>query len=167
MKKHRGLKRYYKRLSLINDFESRITWLDFKTPDIWFDYWHVHYDDHGYGNKSFKRRKPHLDMLFRHYTIAANEMLQTNTEFQLWIFVNDFNSYEDSLYFHTPNPNEANFPHKYASFSLECNLKNTALIAYLNEQQGFKKIYGEYYTEGEPLERFCALYRDTIGQPVV
>lgn len=167
MKKHRGLKRYYKRLSEINDFESGITWPDFKKPDLWFDYWHVHYDDYGYGNTSFKRRKPHLDMLFRHYTIAANIMLQTHSDFQLWIFVNEFTSQDDALYFHTPNPNDSEFPHTYSNLSLECNFKNQELIMYLEELTGFKTLYGEYFTEDKPAERFCALCRDDIGLSIV
>lgn len=167
MKKQRGLKRYYRKLSTTNDFISRITWLDFNSPDIWFDYWHVHFDNHGYGNKSFKRRKPHLDMMFRHYEIAALEMNKLNKEFQLWIFINDFTSYNDGIFFHTPNPNEQNYPHKYSEIRLECNLKNGNLINYLNEHKDFERVFGTYYEDEKPKERFCALYKSNIGQSVI
>ena len=72
VKKHRGLKRYYKNLSTENDLD-KATWLDFDNPETWFDNWHLHFDWKGYGNDSFKRRKPHLDKLFRHFDLLVNK----------------------------------------------------------------------------------------------
>jgi len=167
MKKQRGQKRYYKRLTFVNDFKSRITWLNFNSQNIWFEYWCVHFDNHGYGNKSFKKRKPHLDKLMRHYALAANEMIKYNKEFQLWVFINDVSSYDDGLYFHTPNPNKANFPHKYSSMNRDCNLTNKELIDYLSSFPDFIKIYGEYYTDKNRLEKFCILYKDNIGLTLI
>lgn len=167
MKKHRGLRRYYKNLSRVNELETGMTWLDFKVPDIWFDYWHIHFDNYGYGNRSFKRRKPHLDALFRHYEIASQKMLNTGKEFQLWIFINNYRSYDDALYFHTPNPNALNFPHKYNDYGTEYKLSNHDLIDYLSKRNDFKMTCGAYYTEDSPLEVFCALYKENIGLPII
>ena len=63
MKRHRGLKRYYKKIAGQKDFD-KMTWLNLADPTTWFDNWHIHFDRKGYGNNSFKRRKPHLDKLF-------------------------------------------------------------------------------------------------------
>jgi len=65
MKKQRRLRRYYKNLSIHDDFE-RMDFLDFQNnPNIWFDIWHWHFDWSGLGNNSYKRRKPYLDKLYR------------------------------------------------------------------------------------------------------
>lgn len=83
MKRHRGLRRYYKNLAIQNDFD-KMTWLDFEKTDTWFDNWHVHFDRHGYGNNSFKKRKPHLDKLFRHFEILVDKTKGLKTNFQLY-----------------------------------------------------------------------------------
>jgi len=96
LKKHRGLKRYYKNLATKIDLEE-IDRLDFDSPQAWFDdwffrfglhpygnnqtwfyYWHLHFDYKGYGNNSFKRRKPHLDKLFRHFDILVDKTKSLN-----------------------------------------------------------------------------------------
>ncbi len=60
MKKRRGLKRYYRNLSNLN-----LDWMDFSgSEDSWFDLYHIHVDNTGLGNKSWKSRKQHLDALF-------------------------------------------------------------------------------------------------------
>ena len=43
IRKHRGLKRYYKNLATENDLD-KATWLDFDNPKTWFDNWHLHFD---------------------------------------------------------------------------------------------------------------------------
>ena len=60
LKKHRGLKRYYRNLATENDID-KFTWLDLSNTDTWKKNWHQHFDWYGYGNESFKRRKPHLE----------------------------------------------------------------------------------------------------------
>ena len=39
IKKHRGLKRYYKNLANKNDLD-KATGLDFDNPETWFEHWH-------------------------------------------------------------------------------------------------------------------------------
>ena len=79
-KKHRGLKRYYRNLATANDFDKAKR-LDFNNPDTWFDRWHTHFDWYGYGNGSFKRRKPHLDKLFRHFDILVSKTKNLKPDF--------------------------------------------------------------------------------------
>ena len=115
MKRHRGLKRYYRNLSIQNDFD-KMTWLDFEKPYTWFDNWHIHFDWHGYGNDSFRRRKPHLDKLFRHFDLLVDSTKTLKTDFQLYTILLDFDSYSDALFLHTPNPNNTQFPFSIENF---------------------------------------------------
>ena len=83
IKKHRGLKRYYRNLAIKNDFDKR-PWLDLGNSKTWFDKWHLHFDWKGYGNDSFKRRKPHLDKLFRHFDLLVDRVKEIKTDFQFY-----------------------------------------------------------------------------------
>lgn len=164
MKKHRGKKKYFKQLATDNDFIKRTKWLDFNTKDLFFDYWHLHFDPYAYGDKSFKRRLPHLDKLIRHYDLASEKMKNTQLPFQLWIFINDFTSYNDGLYFHTPNPNADNYPHKYSELGTKPSLKNQALQGYLAKKTDFIILYNQH--NDPTFENFCVLIKDTIGSPI-
>lgn len=160
MKKRRGLKRYYRNLSIQNDFD-KMTWLNFNKPDHWFDRWHLHFDWEGYGNKSFKRRKPHLDKLFRHFEILVNKTKLLQIDFQLFAMIWDFDSYNDALYLHSPNPNGSPFPYKMTDLTSTCNLTNQELITYINDLKGYTILYGKAG------ENFCLIYKEKVGQPLV
>ncbi len=156
MKRHRGLRRYYRNLSIQNDFD-KISCLDFKTPDTWFDNWHIHFDWHGYGNNSFKRRKPHLDKLFRHFDFLVDSIKKLKTDFQLYTILLDFDSYSDALFLHTPNPNNSQFPFTIDNLKPDSTLINKELIEYIDKLNGFEKLYGQAD------EAFCLLYKKGIG----
>ncbi len=156
MKRHRGLRRYYKNLSIQNDFD-KMTWLDFEKSDTWFDNWHIHFDWNGYGNNSFKRRKPHLDKLFRHFEFLVNATKTFKTDFQLYVMLFDFDSYSDSLCLHTPNPNNSLFPLLIKNLQSDSTLKNKELIQYIDKLSIFEKLYGQ------DDEGFCLLYKKGIG----
>jgi len=156
MKRHRGLRRYYKNLSIQNDFD-KMTWLDFENPDTWFDNWHVHFDWHGYGNDSFRRRKPHLDKLFRHFDLLVDSTKTLKTDFQLYTILLDFDSYSDALFLHTPNPNNTQFPFVIENLKTDSSLRNTELIEYIDNLNGFEKLYGQAD------EAFCLLFKKGIG----
>jgi len=155
MKKIRGLKKYYKRLETENDLD-KATWLNFDDPDIWLDNWHLHFDWKGFGNNSFKKRKPHLDKLVRHFDILEKETTKLNKEFQLYAVLLDRDSYSDALFLNTPNPNNK-FPWKYNDLSTTSNLTNIELVDYIKGLKGFDKFYGK----GD--ENFCVLYKNNIG----
>jgi hypothetical protein len=158
MKKHRGLKRYYRNLAFQNDFD-KMTWLDFNKPDTWFDRWHLHFDWKGYGNNSFKRRKPHLDKLFRHFEILVDKTKLLKTDFQLYAIILDFDSYSDALFLHTPNSNGNAFPFKISDLTSKSNLTNQQLDNYISDLKGYKILYGQAG------ENFCLIYKENIGQP--
>jgi len=155
-RKHRGLKRYYKNLAIQNDFE-RINWRDFNKRH---GYWHLHFDWYGYGNNSFKRRKPHLDKLFRHFDILVEETKSLNIEFQLYIMLLDFHSANDSLFLHTPEPDNKQFPFKVSDLKSTTTLKNKALNDYIDNLVGYEKMYGP---GGD--EAFCLLFKKNVGVP--
>jgi hypothetical protein len=156
-KKHRGLKRYYKNLSIKNDF-NEIDWLNFKDPELWFDNWHLHFDWEGYGNNSFKRRKPHLDKLFRHFNMLVEKTKNLKVEFQLYTIILDYASDSDALFLHTPNPNNDQFPFHISELQLSSTLTNKPLNDYINHLTGYEKRYGRAD------EAFCLIFKENIGK---
>ncbi|MGI4821321.1 MAG: hypothetical protein ACRYFV_08935 [Janthinobacterium lividum] len=159
LKKHRGLKRYYRNLAVSNDLD-KLTWLDFENPKTWFDKWHMHFDWRGYGNNSFKKRKPHLDKLFRHFDMLVEETKELKIDFQLYAILLDFNSASDAVFLHTPNPNNSQFPFKISDLQLKTTLKNKQLDNYINRLLGYEKLYGQAD------EAFCLLFKKNIGKPL-
>jgi len=158
VRKHRGLKRYYRNLAIRNDLD-KATWLNFADPKTWFDNWHVHFDWKGYGNKSFKRRKPHLDKLFRHFDLLVNKTKILKTDFQLYTILLDFDSYSDALFLHTPNPNNSQFPFMVSDLQLKTTLTNKELSTYIENLKGYEKLYGKAG------EAFCLLFKKNVGKP--
>ncbi len=158
MRKQRGLKRYYKNLATEIDLDKS-TWLDFDNPETWFDNWHLHFDSKGYGNDSFKRRKPHLDKLFRHFDLLLDKTKQLKKDFQLYSILLDFDSSSDALFLHTPNPNNSQFPFKISDLQLKTTLTNKQLKDYINNLVGYEKLYGKAD------EAFCLIFKKNVGQP--
>jgi hypothetical protein len=157
MKKHRGLKRYYKNLALHNDFDQ-MTWLDFDNPDTWPLNWHQHFDYNGYGNGSFKSRKPHLDKLFRHFEILEQKVISLSECFQLYAIILDFDSHSDALFLNKPNASGNAFPFKLADLASESTLTNKQLENYIGNLQGYKILYGKAD------ESFCLIYKADLVQ---
>lgn len=157
MKKHLGLKRYYRNLERQNEFD-KITWLNLKDITTWSKNWHLHFDRRGCGNNSFKRRKPHLDRLFKHFQFLAQETKPLKSEFQLYSVILDFHSSNDALFLHTPNPNNSQFPFKVENLSRSTTLTNKDLNAYINRLEGYEKLYGK------AREALCLLYIKGIGE---
>lgn len=156
MRRQRGLRRYYRNLDTQNDL-NKAKWLDFDNPDTWFDNWHLHFDWKGYGDRSFKRRKPHLDKLFRHFDLLVDKTRRLKKPFQLYAILLDYDSSSDALFLHTPNPNNSQFPFTIESLSSATTLTNIALDNYINNLKGFEKLYGKAE------ENFCLLYRKDVG----
>jgi len=134
-----------------------MTWLAFEDPNTWFDNWHVHFDCYGYGNNSFKKKKPHLDKLFRHFDLLVDKTNKLKTDFQLYSIILDSDSYSDALFLHTPNPNNSQFPFLIESLKRDSTLKNKELNEYIEKLIGFEKLYGQAD------EAFCLLYKKGIG----
>ena len=157
-KKHRGNKRYYRNLAIENDID-KFTWLDLSSTDTWKKNWHQHFDWYGYGNESFKRRKPHLDKLFRHLDILVDKTKNLQSDFQLYTVLLDFHSSSDALFLHTPNPNNSQFPFKVSDLQLTTTLTNKQLNDYVNSLDGYEKLYGQAG------EAFCLIFKKNVGKP--
>ena len=157
-KKHRGLRRYYRNLAIVNDFD-KIPWFSSNNSGNWVDNWHHHFDWYGYGNNSFRRRKPHIDKLFRHFDLVVNKTRNLNSNFQLYVVLLDFDSASDALFLHNPNPNNSQFPFKISDLQLTTTLKNKELDDYINSLEGYERLYGQAG------EAFCLLYKRGVGQP--
>lgn len=129
MKKKRGLRKYYKKLSDSSFIEK----LDFSGGDnSWFDLYHIHIDNSGLGNKSWKSRKQHLDALFRIAQKIEDRLSNYSKDFQYWIEISENDSYEDSIYIHTANPNGTEFPISIGFDNKK--FQNTKLTEYLSEK---------------------------------
>lgn len=131
MKKKRGLKRYYRSLSKIDFIDN----LDFSNSEkSWFDYFHIHIDNTGLGNKSWKSRMQHLTALFEVAKKVESKLELYQNEYQYWVEISENDSYEDSIFIHTKNPNESEFPAKI-EFDSKAEIKNQELVEYLSSKE--------------------------------
>jgi len=160
MKKLRGLKRYYQKLEHQNEFD-KITELNLDDAQTWPKYWHLHFDHYGLGDRSFRKRKPHLDKLFRHFDFLVERTSRLKFEFQLYAVILDFHSGSDALFLHLPDFDNQQFPFKLEELSIESMLKNGALDEYIGRLNGYEKLYGH------AMQGFCLLYKKDIGLPFV
>jgi hypothetical protein len=132
--------------------------VDFNDPKTWFDNWHIHFDWYGYGNYSFKKRKPHLDKLFRHFEILADKTKEIKTDFQLYAIILDHDSKSDALFLNTLNKNVRKKPFNISELKTESNLTNKQLDDYIKSLSGFEILYGGVR------ENFCLIYKENVGQ---
>jgi hypothetical protein len=153
MRKHRGLKRYYKNLYIKNISEFELD----KAAQEWFYLMHIHFDNRGYGNNSFKKRKPHLDKLMKQYDLLSEDVKHLKTDYQIWATILDYDSQSDALFLHTPNPDHDSFPHKIKNLSENNNLTNAALANYINNLSGFKVLFGQAG------ENYVVLFKEEFG----
>ena len=149
IRKHRGLKRYYRDLAIKDDLDKA----------TWLDHWHLHFDWKGYGNNSFKRRKPHLDKLFRHFDMLVERTKKIKTDFQLYAVLLDMDSSNDALFLHSPSLNNSQFPFQISDLQLTSTLINKQLNDYINSLDGYEKLYGKAD------EAFCLIFKKDVGQP--
>lgn len=109
-KKFRGQRKYYNKLKVSRDFD----WLDLTGGEnSWFDLWHDHMDWKGWGNISWKHRKPHLDALINSFEVLKTKLANYKQDFQLFMYIEVNDSSYDAVYINTENPNgHNNFPMK-------------------------------------------------------
>lgn len=158
MKKHRGLRKYYKRLEYENEF-NKYALPNLSSQRGYDKYWHLHFDPIGYGDHSFKRRKPHLDKLFRHFTLLARDTKPTVENFRLYAVILDHSSHNDALFMHAVDANDSHFPFKVKDLSAKSTFTNAALHHYIEELEGYEKWYGVAQ------EAFCLLWSNKAGLP--
>lgn len=91
-------------------------------PDNWFDCAHTHVDWDGVGNRSAAARRPFLEALFITFERLQQQALRCPHPYQSWIYIQDDDSSQDAVYFHTKSPNADNFPvdFSFVDFDIEC-----------------------------------------------
>jgi len=112
-RKLRGKKRYYRKLARrAADFR-----LELGGPDDWYDFWHEHFDWQGRGNKSGRERAEHIKAMFTAFENALEQLSAYKQPYQIWLSFSRRRPTNDGLYFHTPNPNQDNFPYKFDEYT--------------------------------------------------
>ena len=104
-KRFRGQKRYYRRVLQ----KARMFSLPLE-DDHWFDFWHYHADWPGYGNLGWQHRKLHIEALCLVFQNITQQVREYSKPYQTWIYLDLQDAGQDAVYFHTPNPNQDNFP---------------------------------------------------------
>lgn len=164
MKKRRGLKRYYKKLSQCNEWDSWCKYLS--EPTAWCNLSHQHFDWKGYGDVRWKERKVHLSVLFKHFSIIADYLSNQKRPYQMFAILHLRDSGQDALFFHTPNP-YSDFPYKAAKYSLGiiCS-RNSPLIVFLREleNQGFSILTSPKDWDNQ--ESFI-VFKDGVGESLI
>ena len=122
MKKLRGKKRYYRNLAK----KAACFKLDL-APDDWYDFWHCHFDWFGQGNKRGRARIAHLKATFTAFENLLEQLKEYHKPYQVWLSFAAHDSSQDALYFHTPNPNQDNFPYLFKNY--EWGIKAPALLS--------------------------------------
>ena len=79
----------------------------------WFDLWHIHVDWDSEGETSWEKRKIYLKKLFDIYDTLSINIKKHHSNFQLWCLIDLEDSGSDSVYLHTKNPNEDNYPIRF------------------------------------------------------
>ncbi len=164
MKKRRGLKRYYNKLSQRNEW---ISWCKYLSdPTAWCNFSHQHFDWKGYGNIRWKERKVHIAVLFKHFSIIADYLKNQRRPYQMFAILNSRDSGQDALFFQTPNPH-SDFPYKAIKYTLGiiCSRENP-LIGYLREleNQGFTVLTSP--KEFDNQESFI-VFKKGVGEPLI
>jgi hypothetical protein len=102
-RKVRGRRRYYR--ALHRDAETFAV-----QASGWYDYMHWHAGWSGIGNLRWKERREHLAALFLMFRRLFDEVRDWSTPHQVWLQIDAYDSSQDAVYLHTPNPNAENFP---------------------------------------------------------
>lgn len=104
-RKVRGKRRYFRNVQ-----KEASNFIPSLTDDDWYDSWHYHADWPGAGNFGWKYRKQHILALCQVFRKFAENVKSYNKQHQLWICLNQKDAGQDAVFFHTPNPNNDNFP---------------------------------------------------------
>ncbi len=121
---------------------------------------HLHFDNYGYGNNNFKKRKPHLDKLMRHFEYAVNDLALADAGYQICAVLLNTSSSSDALFLNQAESSDNLFSLNKSDLSDQSTLTNKQLNDYIENLKGYKKLYG---TAAEP---FCLIYKSGIDYPL-
>lgn len=116
--------------------------------DTSFDFWHIHPDNEYFRDINSESKEMHFRCLFALYRKGLDLGKQWKKPFQCWIIIDPENSIDDSVYFHTNNPNRDNFPYDFKGFK-ETDIFDGVLQNFNDEIDTLGKIeyngYESYY----------------------
>jgi hypothetical protein len=116
----------------------------FKLDTEWYDFWHIHLDNWGQGNKSIEEHKKFIKLYLELLCQIPEQANTLKTLWQTWVEIDPIDSSQDSLYFHTPNPNKDNFPYDFSTVKWGIGLPK--LLEGINEN-GKYTIGESYYND--------------------
>lgn len=120
LKKFRGKKRYFRNLW------NKVHRYDLKLDNqSWFDYWHIHLDFFGVGEKSLKIRREHIKAHLTLYNRIVKQLEEFGEAYQSWVCIYENDPMIDAVYIHTANPNNTDFPNKMEELVWNCELPRT------------------------------------------
>lgn len=120
MKKFRGKRKYFQRLwSRVDAFTIDVD------DESWFDFWHIHLDFFGLGNRSAKVRREHIKAHLTLYENVLNQLKDFSGPYQSWICIHDEDSGADAVYIHTANPSHDDFPFHPNNVDWDCHVPGT------------------------------------------
>jgi hypothetical protein len=93
-----------------------------KEDEAWFDMWHTHPDGDGYGNSSLEHRLRVIRAGLITLRRAARSAEGWPRPIQVWMIIDPYDSAQDAVYAHTPNPNRELFPYPFdvVDWTAEC-----------------------------------------------
>jgi len=134
VKKFRGKKRYFRNLW------RKVYTLNLElNEESWFDFWHIHLDFYGVGNKSLKVRREHIKAHLLLYDKLLKELESYQKPYQSWICIHQEDTGSDAVYIHTPNPNDDYFPHFVDDIDWNCIIPRS--FKYLIENNKYNVGY--------------------------
>lgn len=111
-------RRYKKRidrywLQMEKECDEALSSLD---PNDWFDLWHTHPDWDGKGNAKPENRLRASELTFQFLTKAEALTEHRNDSVQCFAIIKN-DTMNNSIYIHSENPNDSEFPFKYKGVS--------------------------------------------------
>jgi hypothetical protein len=159
MRKFRGQKKYYKRL-LNNDLDVYFDNLDFHS---WFDFWHDHPDWYGYSNISWKHRYQHLQALMQRFNYLKEKFRKRTEDFQTFCIIDINDSSQDSVYIHTKNPNQDNFPVQVERYN--GNIRIFDQLRDFLESSGYEWFFNKWNRDDE-IVNLIYIYDKETGRSI-
>jgi len=111
-----------------------------------YESWHQHFDWEGRSNQIGRERDKHIKAIFTAFEKVLEQLKDYKDPCQAWLSFSARRPTQDALYFHTPNPNQDNFPYQFNGF--EWNTEVPALLVPFmkeNFEVGIAKFKGEVW----------------------
>jgi len=105
----------------------------------WYDFWHIHLDWWGQGNRNIEEHRKYIILYLQLMNRFVEQAKAFDKPWQTWLLVDLDDSSQDALYFHTPNPNQDNFP--FGFDGVNWGIQMPALLKNI--------VYSENYFVGE------------------